>query len=286
MANGTGVTIRSSVESLERAPAPLAALRDAYEKMQRLNPADNRSWNYWAGLHGFPQWQCWHHGRVGMGRERPYNLFLPWHRAYLLYFENNARDQNGAAAIPWWDWTSATAHEIGLPRSFAAARVGNQPNPLHAGPAPRIPPGRGQPGEAARDTVRFPGDPAELPTTERIEAILGLTSFTDFQIQLEDVHDFLHGWTGGINPNDPSEGGDMGAVARAAFDPIFWSHHCMIDRLWYLWELRHGVENVPPDYKDRTLAPFALTVEDVLDVRRLGYEYAQSVSPPVPGPTD
>jgi hypothetical protein len=50
----------------------------------------------------------------------------------------------------------------------------------------------------------------------------------------------------------------------------------MIDRLWYLWQLRHGVENIPPSYMDRTLAPWDLRVRDVLDTRRLGYEYASS----------
>ena len=77
----------------------------------------------------------------------------------------------------------------------------------------------------------------------------------------------------------------MGVVARAAFDPIFWSHHGMIDRLWYLWQLRHGVANIPQDYLDRPLAPFSLTVQDVLDIRRLGYEYAVTTLPPVPGPS-
>ena len=76
----------------------------------------------------------------------------------------------------------------------------------------------------------------------------------------------------------------MGVIATAAYDPIFWAHHCMIDRLWYLWQLRHGVSNIPPDYLDMPLAPFAVTVQDVLDINRLGYEYAQSSThPSAPG---
>jgi hypothetical protein len=60
----------------------------------------------------------------------------------------------------------------------------------------------------------------------------------------------------------------------------------MIDRLWYLWQLRWGVTNIPPNYLRQTLAPWALTVQDVLDIQRLGYEYAGSVasSPPPPAP--
>jgi hypothetical protein len=62
----------------------------------------------------------------------------------------------------------------------------------------------------------------------------------------------------------------------------------MIDRLWYLWQLRWGVTNIPPNYLRQTLAPWGLTVQDVLDIHRLGYEYAGAVAsapaPPAPRP--
>lgn len=266
-----GITVRQSVEGLAGSAQALSALQDAYGKMQNIT--DNRGWSYWAGLHGVPQWLCWHHGRVGMGTQRRYNLFLPWHRAYLLYFEHAARDQNTDAAVPWWNWTSDMSHADGVPRPFASPRVNGARNPLFSGPVPETNLG------PARQSVRFPGDPASLPTPAAVESVLNLTSFVDFQIQLEDIHDLLHGWTGGINPRSDRQprGGDMGAVATAAYDPIFWSHHAMIDRVWYLWQLRHGTNNIPPDYLARPLAPFSLTVQDVLDIRRLGYEYAQTI---------
>ena len=64
-------------------------------------------------------------------------------------------------------------------------------------------------------------------------------------------------------------------VATAAFDPIFWSHHAMIDRLWYLWQLRIGNSRMPPELLNVVLAPFNLTVRDVLNIYDLGYEYAR-----------
>jgi len=267
-----GVVTRQSIEAMQANPAALAALRDAYAKMQAFSETDNRSWIYWAGLHGFPQWFCWHHGRAGLGSQRPFNLFAPWHRAYLVYFEFTARDRNNDAILPWWDWTSVGSHTDGIPRSFTEPTANGAPNPLATGPLPSIQ------GAPARRTVRFPGNPASLPTAARVEAALQLSSFVDFSIQLEDIHDAVHGWTGGFNPAPPPQGGDMGSVAIAAFDPIFWSHHAMIDRLWYLWQLRHGVANIPPDYLDMPLAPFAFTVRQVLDVRALGYEYAVGVA--------
>jgi tyrosinase len=238
--------------------------------MMALSATDNRSWIYWAGYHGFPNWYCWHHGRAGMGTPQPVNLFLPWHRAYLLYFEHVARDQNAQATIPWWDWTSDTSHRIGVPAIFSARRVDGQPNPLLQGPVPAIQ------GSRARQTRRFPGPPAALPTTSQINALLQLSTFTDFCLQLEDVHDGVHGWTGGRDPRSPQTFGDMSTVVSAAFDPIFWSHHAMIDRIWYLWQIKHGVTNIPPEYLDLPLRPFNFRVSDVLNIRKLGYEYASS----------
>lgn len=264
MTNTYGVVLRQNVEQ-----ADITALRDAYVKLQAFTATDNRGWIYWAGIHGFPQFLCWHHGRVGPD-QFPYDLFLPWHRAELLYWDHVTRDQNENAILPWWDWTSPLSHQVGVPASYAQPEVDGQPNPLFSGPTPDIP------DDPARRTRRFPFDPGILPTPEDIEGILELTSYVDFSAQLQDIHDFVHGWTGGVNPDNPSQGGDMGGIATAAFDPIFWAHHCMIDRLWYLWQLRHGVSNIPPDYLSHTLEPFGLTVQQVLDIRRLGYEYGTS----------
>lgn len=253
-----GVTLRDSIESVEQNPSALRALRNAYGKMQELT--DNRGWLYWAGIHGYPQYMCWHHGRVGMGDQLPYDLFLPWHRAYLLYFEHTIRDQDPDARLPWWDWTSPSAHEIGIPRSYAVPQAGGDDNPLFSGPIPEI--GRSR----ARNTSRAPDHPSNLPASNDVNSLMSLGNFVDFTGQVQDVHDAVHAWVGG----------QMGVVATSAFDPIFWSHHCMIDRIWYLWQLENGVNNVPADYLDKALAPFALTVRDVLDINRLGYEYAQS----------
>lgn len=262
--------LRPNVENLEKSDDQLQALRDAYQKMQALKGDDNRSWIYWAGVHGYPQWMCWHHGRLGQGSPRLYNLFLPWHRAYLVYWTNAVKDQNEHAVLPWWDWTSVSSHSIGVPNSFSVADINGARNSLNSGPVPSVL------SDPARLSSRFPGQPSELPSASQIDSLLTLSSFVDFTSQLEDIHDQIHGWTGGMNPSPPPVGGDMGAVATAAYDPIFWSHHCMIDRIWYLWQLRQGVNNVPEDYLDKPLAPFALTVRDVLDINRLGYEYVET----------
>jgi tyrosinase len=246
------VRVRRNVEQ-----ANIPALTDAYQKMQARSEPDNRSWMYWSEYHGYNRNDCWHHNGVG-GQQFNYDLFLPWHRAYLLYFERVAVAANKDAILPWWDWTSPLSHQVGLPPAFTA---GPADGPLRSGPVP--PALRANPPR----TTRNPSPPPALPSKAAVDNIVdNLTTFEDFSNQLQNVHDGVHGWVGG----------DMGQIASSAFDPIFWSHHCMIDRLWYLWQVKHGVDNIPPSYLNRTLAPWALTVKDVLDIRRLGYSYGAS----------
>ena len=252
MSNGS--VNRQSVELLS--VADLANIRDGYAKMQGI--ADNRGYNYLAGIHGVPQFQCPHH-KV---------LFLPWHRAYLYNVEQFLRDQNAAAALPWWDWTSAQSHASGIPKAFAdKTDPAGKPNPLlksHMSQPSSRPP-------LNRDTRRKPAAPSGLSTTADVDDALSRSDFTDFWMKVEDMHDQVHGWVGG----------DMGIIPTAAFDPIFFSHHCMIDRLWYLWQIKYGQNNIPSSLLGQHLTPFNnLTVADVLDISHLGYEYAVHTGTP------
>jgi tyrosinase len=231
--------------------ANVAALQDAYTKMQAIAETDNRGWVYWAEYHGYNRNECWHDPRVGPDGTL-YNLFLPWHRAYLVFFDNAARDQNADAILPWWDWTSDVSHQSGVPTAY---RSGN--SALETGPVPSIG------GRPARRTRRNPSAPGDLPTKADVDALLLLSDFRDFSDQLQGIHNSVHGWTGG----------DMGSIATSAFDPVFWAHHCMIDRIWYLWQLKYGVNTIPQEYLGMALFP-GYTVEQVLDVHALGYDYA------------
>ena len=71
----------------------------------------------------------------------------------------------------------------------------------------------------------------------------------------------------------------MGNVATAAYDPIFWAHHCMIDRLWYLWQLRHPGRRGPRrGCSTRRWRRSPMTVRETLDITGLGYDYAASTA--------
>jgi tyrosinase len=81
-----------------------------------------------------------------------------------------------------------------------------------------------------RNTSRQPDNPRNLPHQADVDDALSRTDFSDFTDALEDIHDNVRGWVGG----------DMGIVAIAAFDPVFWSHHAMIDRIWWIWQTKNG----------------------------------------------
>jgi tyrosinase len=114
-------------------------LRNGIAAMKGLN--DDRSFAYHAGIHGLPLPMFCQHGTP---------LFLPWHRAYLYFFELALRDRVPQAMLPWWDWTSSVSHRSGLPALYARARVDGKANPLYAS---QIPPVARQPGGPTRTTV-------------------------------------------------------------------------------------------------------------------------------------
>jgi hypothetical protein len=95
-----------------------------------------------------------------------------------------------------------------------------------------------------------------------------MNDFRQFSEGLRGVwHNAIHGYVGG----------EMGDPNLAAYDPIFFPHHCNIDRIWAIWQVRNGVDNIPSHIKDVVLRPFAMTVRQVLDINALEYEYASSV---------
>jgi tyrosinase len=234
----------------------LDALRRGFAAIEGLR--DNRGFAYWAGLHGAPGYDCEHSIRHFD------NLFLPWHRAYLYRLELALQTQVPECTLPWWDWPASRSS--GIPAAFADERVTGQPNPL-AGFA--IPPLPSEGGNWPTHTSRNPGPPSRLPSADLVERILALSDFNDFSLQLEEqLHNAVHGWVGGT----------MGIVATAAYDPIFWAHHTMVDRLWSLWQVRHSSRGPRPDQWHVVLRALDMTVGDVLSTTALGYDYAASTA--------
>lgn len=244
----------------------MVAFRTAMVSLQaRL---DNRGYNFIAGFHGAPGWYCWHHQHAPRSPIQA-RLFLPWHRAYLWWLEQALQDIDQTVALPWWDWTV----DRRMPLAYGRATIDGQQNPLRRFRM-RVPATTNNPA-ISRNTRRratpLPG--TTLPSPAQLRGVLQESDWASFSDQLQNLHDGVHPWVGG----------DMGSVTTAGFDPIFYAHHCMIDRVWSIWQVTHGNGGVPTALLDLPLRPFGKTVRDVLDVQALGYEYAVSSTPiPIP----
>ena len=254
----------SMVYRLEAGPPDDAAVLRLAKAMRSLQARlDNKSFNYIAGMHGAPGWYCWHHQA---SRRTPVQarLFLPWHRAYLWYLEQALRDASNDAALVWWDWTTTRR----IPQSFAAAKIDQEDNPLRRYRI-RLPATAQNPA-VNRNTVRSPGSVpgTVLPTAAEVQDLLDDSDWPSFSDRLESLHDDVHVWVSG----------DMGNVTYAGFDPVFWAHHCMIDRIWYLWQVKWGINQIQPELLNLPLQPFGKTVRQTLDTQALGYEYAVSTA--------
>src|SRR5690348_12488812 len=102
----TPISYRKNAEMLRQ--PQLDVLRRALAASMDLS--DDRGFKHWAGVHGLPlPMYCQHHTP----------LFLPWHRAYLYFFELTLKDLEPTVSLPWWDWTSPSSHAQGLPSIYA-----------------------------------------------------------------------------------------------------------------------------------------------------------------------
>jgi tyrosinase len=234
------------------------------DKLMKIS--DNRGYDHIARFHGVTDWFCWHHSR-NYRTTLQVELFLPWHRAYLKWLEDHFRDFDSTIGQCWWDWTSELSHSEGIPRAYSEENVNGSPNPLykfHISEPGVNTNGLPQTDPIDEDTFRDPRPLSILPTPRDVENLLVLEDFVYFSKQLEDIHDRIHGWIGG----------SMSDIGTAAFDPIFYAHHANIDRIWYMWQIRHGNSTIPSEWLDLSLAPFPYTFRQVLNISTLGYDYA------------
>jgi tyrosinase len=241
------LTMRPSVTKLTA--EELATLRSAIAKA--LEISDERGYEYFANWHGVTLGYCRHHE----------DLFLPWHRAYLYYFELALREVEPTVALPWWDWTASPD----IPAAYTDAQDANgKENVLAKAPIQPWGPAEEGPNETFRKVGAAPvqGPPYDLSYA------LAATSYKDFEQRLWEVHDTVHVWVGGT----------MGDPAWAAYDPLFWAHHTMVDRVWRIWQHSSHADNPPAGRLDTPLEPRGMRVRDTLEVRALGYDYAGTAS--------
>ncbi|MGH9872283.1 MAG: tyrosinase family protein [Pyrinomonadaceae bacterium] len=184
-----------------------------------------------------------HAGHFGHGIHTS-SHFLPWHREFLLRFEQALQAHNPAVTIPYWDSTVNTSTSDPLWDDRFLGQF-----------------------DAAWDLQRALGS-AVLPTPQQVTTNQNRATYRSFWPELEVViHNAPHRWVGGVM-----------ASAASPDDPIFYLHHGWIDLLWVRWQISHpaapfessgaglGVNDPLMEWPDRTPA-------DVLNHQDLGYSY-------------
>jgi hypothetical protein len=195
--------------------AELAALKNGVTVMKGRPQSNPTSWLYQANIHGTSttpvqtSWNTCQHNNL---------FFLSWHRMYLYYFERILRAASGSAtfALPYWNYFDVSSRQIP-----SAYRLPNNPtNSLF---------------ESNRNTTMNSG--GSLPASAVTHAgAFANVPFNSFSSSLEGTPH------GGVHV---TVGGGMGSFQLAGRDPVFWLHHCNIDRLWNRW-LSQGGGRVNP----------------------------------------
>jgi tyrosinase len=243
-----GIRTRQNVAGMTSDHPTLAAYRTAVREMKNLPESDPRNWRRQAQIH---QNNCPHSNW----------FFLPWHRKYILDFERICRNLSGDPdfALPYWNWT----------------RTRRIPAPFWEG--------------TLRDTTRAIGPNAEISGQfvgrSVIDGILRQTNFelfASFRPQGQNSTDPSWQRAGGASaelearPHDQVHvwiNGNM-VTFMSPLDPIFWLHHCNIDRLWAEWNARGRANTASALWRDFTLRPFDTLVRDLQSITQLGYTYS------------
>ncbi|WP_329228378.1 tyrosinase family protein [Streptomyces sp. NBC_00111] len=212
--------------------------------------------------------------------------FLPWHREFVRIFEAALPTAPGqeTLTIPYWDWTGNgdpwADYFMGGNGRESDDRVMTGPFAVSNGWS-CIDPTREIPSFLRR---QFGADMDHLPTADDVTGCLAMTPYDSapwegvsesFRKSLEgvitpDIHNRVHRWIGGNME-----------LTSSPNDPVFWLHHCNIDRLWVKWQQQHPNEVYLPQSGgpqgqnvNDLMPPWSnVRVSAVLDHRRLGYVY-------------
>ncbi len=233
-------------------------------------------------------------------------VFLPWHRYMLLRFEQFLQDalDDGDFRLPYWNWgTDAELEDPTTSAIWSADLLGQfeldsfvvrlEPNP--SGENPRI---------VSRELDRSIGSLDELPSRSAIrdvvhnEAVYDSPNYDRFSASFRNL---LEGWRGPQRLHNNVHvwvGGDM-LASTSPNDPVFFLHHCNVDRIWAAWQALYPQAEYQPqqsasddllfhriDDPMHTFFEEEVTPRDMLDHTAF-YEYdtlvdITTVSPPLP----
>ena len=241
--------------------------------------------------------------------------FLPWHRAFLLQFEADLQAIDPSITVPYWDWTEDVLDPLnspvwdddfmggngvesdewrvangafafkngnwyvpsypddglpglGLKRQFGLV-VNSLPTPKDLQMAMR---------ESLYDTPPYDSSHCVRGFRNRLEGWITQRGDPQVETSGSQLHNRVHLWMGG----------NM-LLMTSPDDPVFFLHHCFVDKVWADWQalmarvnnqwsphyapLLNGPEG--HSYHD-VLKPWTLKISEVMDIEALDYEYEQA----------
>lgn len=186
------------------------------------------------------------------------DYFLPWHRMFVYYFEEIIRyaAKNDSFTLPYWNYSEGQ-DSAKIPDEFRSG-VLSKPNRN---------PGVNSGNPIAPDFRLDPKPALKMPTYSPQGVQQG------FNLALDaGVHGNVHGAVGNTT--------NMGSVPWAGGDPVFWMHHCNIDRLWASWNRNGGKNPQSATWLDKEFTfaaadgkPAKKKNREVDEVAKLGYSY-------------
>lgn len=244
--------------------------------------------------------------------------FLPWHREFLLQLEEALRSVDSSIDLPYWDWTEDAAmsdpttapiwsegfmggngvesDDWRVASGPFANSAGNWPIPPdHDGPALRRQFGQMLPSlptkedlalalaERFYDTPSYNNSPFTLGFRNRLEGWITQRGDSRVKTPGSQLHNRVHLWVGGSM-----------APMSSPNDPVFFLHHCFVDKVWADWQEKQRNERPeaaphyapeqegPPGHNlDDVIRPWSRRIRDVMDISTLDYAYEQPPSPEV-----
>jgi hypothetical protein len=222
--------------------------------------------------------------------------FLPWHREYMIRFEEDIQlalkahgvtdEQASAFRLPYFDVNVETVKDA-IPEAFTVARVtinlaGKDveiDNPLFNYRLERdlvssigsFPQGAvtGRGGTVEEANVRWRQEWSFMK--EQFTRSMAAKTFSQFLNSLdpsgdslESPHSLVHIVIGDFIPGLESA---MTWVPISSLEPIFWFHHCNIDRLWHEWQILRNFpewdDSIPGHSPTDPLVPWEATYNDL-----------------------
>jgi polyphenol oxidase len=234
--------------------AEATKLKAAYKALRDLatsDPSDPRGWLHQANVH------CYNCGGGG-GQIHGTQYFFAWHRAELYFHEKILGKLVGDTnfRLPYWNWEDAVGRK--MPAAYTGGTLAT--NSLI---------------DTTRDLLPTEDIPTDIENQTEIDTLLTTVNFSTFQSAIEGgCHGAVH----------VAVNGDMGAFSTAAKDPIFYSHHSNVDKMWSDWnKVGHASPsdatflNKVYHFFDENKKWTAISVKDVLDhEKKLKYIYGAS----------